>query len=86
MIGRRKRRDQISSIAHMFKVSKQILDDLREPPLRIGNVVMLNSGGPRMMIVDFDNLGNVCVSWRESTGATLELVIAGVCVHRVSPL
>jgi uncharacterized protein YodC (DUF2158 family) len=60
--------------------------DSREPPLRIGDVVRLNSGSPRWLIVDMDAAGNVTVAWRDEEGEVQEHVLPEPCVHRVSPL
>jgi hypothetical protein len=57
--------------------------DCREPPLRIGNFVRLNSGGPIMMVVDHDGL-TVVVSWMDGRGSVCEHRFPIVCVHRVS--
>ena len=43
-------------------------------PLQLGNIVSLNSGGPRMMIVDLDGDGGSVVSWWGADGATQENV------------
>lgn len=60
--------------------------DSREPPLRIGDVVRLNSGSPRWLLVDMDGGGNVTVSWRDEKGVVHEHTLPELCVHRVSPL
>jgi hypothetical protein len=51
--------------------------DSREPPLRIGDRVQLNSGGPISLIVELDTEA-VTVAWN---GA--EAVFPRACVHRV---
>ena len=51
--------------------------DSREPPLRIGDRVQLNSGGPVSLVVDLD-AETVTLSW---IGA--EAVFPRACVHRV---
>ena len=50
--------------------------DSREPPLRIGDRVQLNSGGLTTLVVDFD-ADNVTVAWNEA-----EAVFPRPCVHR----
>ena len=55
-------------------------------PLQLGDIVSLNSGGPRMMIVDLDGDGGSAVSWWGADGATQEMSIPLACLHRVSPL
>jgi uncharacterized protein YodC (DUF2158 family) len=57
--------------------------DTREPPLWLGNLVRLNSGGPVMLVVDVDDQAAVC-AWRNSGGKTLEHSFPVACVHRVS--
>jgi len=51
--------------------------DLREPDLRIGDRVRLNSGGPISLVVDLD-AETVTVAWN---GA--EAIFPRPCVHRV---
>ena len=60
--------------------------DAREPPLRIGDIVRLNSGSPRWLIVDLDGQGNVTVSWRADDGEIQEHTLPELCVHRTSLL
>jgi uncharacterized protein YodC (DUF2158 family) len=54
-----------------------------EPPLRLGNVVRLNSGGPPMLVVDVE-CNAVIVAWRDGAGATFERRYPTDCVHRAS--
>ena len=51
--------------------------DVREPALRVGDRVQLNSGGPPSLVVDLDP-ETVTVAWN---GA--EVVFPRPCVHRV---
>lgn len=51
--------------------------DSREPPLRIGDRVQLNSGGPISVVVDLDAEA-VTIAWRQG-----EAVFPRPCVHRV---
>ncbi len=51
--------------------------DPREPALRIGDRVQLNSGGPSSLVVDHD-AETVTIAWK---GA--EAVFPRSCVHRV---
>lgn len=51
--------------------------DYREPALRIGDRVRLNSGGPISLVVDLD-VETVTASWNEA-----EAVFPRSCVHRV---
>ncbi len=55
-----------------------------EAPLRIGDVVSLNSGSPVFMIVDLYGSGDAVVSWRSADGGVHERLIPLVCIHRVS--
>jgi uncharacterized protein YodC (DUF2158 family) len=56
--------------------------DWREPPLRIGDVVRLNSGGPACLVVDVGE--RIVLSWHDAEGATQEAVLPAACVHRVA--
>jgi uncharacterized protein YodC (DUF2158 family) len=56
-----------------------------EVPLRIGDIIALNSGGPRMMVVDHDN-SQVVAAWVGDDGSALEGTFQRVTVHRVTPL
>jgi hypothetical protein len=51
--------------------------DSREPPLRIGDRVQLNSGAPVSLVVDLDT-ETVTVAWNEG-----EAAFPRSCVHRV---
>ncbi|MDP1630200.1 MAG: DUF2158 domain-containing protein [Caulobacter sp.] len=55
--------------------------DAREPALRIGDVVQLNSGGPAMLVVDFED-DSVVAAWRTANGVE-EVEFPKPCVHRV---
>jgi uncharacterized protein YodC (DUF2158 family) len=55
--------------------------DSREPALMIGNFVRLNSGGPRMMVVDISECG-VIASWNVQE-KNREQAFPRVCVHRI---
>jgi uncharacterized protein YodC (DUF2158 family) len=61
---------------------EQFQDD-REPPLHIGDVVQLNSGGPRLLIVDSPDDKTLTISWRDSEGSILEDTLPRGCVHRI---
>jgi uncharacterized protein YodC (DUF2158 family) len=65
--------------------SGEAYQDSREPGLTIGDIVMLNSGGPRMMIVDILDDGRVVAAWRDGD-AVVEHSFPRLGVHRVSPL
>jgi uncharacterized protein YodC (DUF2158 family) len=56
------------------------------PALRIGNIVVLNSGGPRMMVVDIGEGSRVTVSWQTPAGETREMEIPTACLYRCSIL
>ena len=57
-----------------------------EPVLRMGDIVRLNSGGPRMMVIDVDEDGAITAAWRDSNQQCHEVSFPRMCVHRVSPL
>lgn len=52
-----------------------------EPPLAIGNVVALNSGGPHSVVVDLDG-ASVTVAWRDGDDCH-EMTAPAACFHRV---
>ena len=56
-----------------------------EPRLRIGDVVALNSGGPRMLVVDVTGDG-VTAAWYDSEGIVQENSLPIQCFHRLSVL
>lgn len=62
--------------------SEQFRDD-REPPLRLGDVVQLNSGGPQSLIVDLVDCNTVVISWIDRQGHPCEAIFPSACVHRV---
>lgn len=62
--------------------SEEFQDD-REPPLRLGDVVRLNSGGPVCLLVDLPDCNTVVVSWQESSGLVHEEQLPHACFHRV---
>jgi len=57
-----------------------------EPPFAIGNIVMLNSGGPKMMIVENHDADRVTAAWLDETGQPYESSFPRVALHRVSPI
>ena len=57
-----------------------------EPAFKLGDIVSLNSGGPRAMIVDLDSVGCVTVSWCNEAGKVMEELFPIPCLYRVSPL
>lgn len=59
--------------------------DSREPAMRIGDFVKLNSGGPVMMVVDRPDERVALVAWKDRAAQVHERSFAVPCVHRVSP-
>jgi hypothetical protein len=57
--------------------------DPREPPLFVGNWVRLNSGSPRLLVVEND-LSTLTVAWRDDSGAAHELTLPPACLHRIA--
>ena len=49
-----------------------------EPCLGIGSIVRLNSGGPRMMLVDLDGKGQITAAWGNA-----EASFPLAAVHRI---
>jgi uncharacterized protein YodC (DUF2158 family) len=62
--------------------SEEFQDD-REPPLSIGNVVRLNSGGPRTLVVDLPDEKSLTISWRDPEGSVQEASLPRDCFHRI---
>lgn len=58
--------------------------DGREPPLRIGDVVTLNSGGPTCLLVDIDG-DAVTIAWRDGPHVE-EATLPEACIHRINDL
>lgn len=56
--------------------------DPREPPLRLGDWVQMNSGGPRSLVVDIEG-DCFTVAWR-TADRIIESVLPRACIHRVS--
>jgi len=55
--------------------------DDREPPLRIGDRVQLNSGGPVALVVDLDGEA-ITVAWTDAAKID-ESVFPRACIHRM---
>lgn len=58
------------------------LSDKREPPLSVGNIVKLNTGGYNMIVVDV-NPDFVTVAWKEKSGKVREADMVKSVLHRV---
>ena len=52
-------------------------------PLIVGDRVMLNSGGPTMLIVDTSELDRVAASWIDADGTMSELDISPDCLSLI---
>ena len=82
--------DFIPLLRRGFKASRlkliapreQFQDD-REPPLRLGDVVRLNSGGPACLVVDLPYPKAAILSWDDKNGENHECALPCDCVHRV---
>ncbi len=57
-----------------------------EPPLRLGDIVSLNSGGPQAMVVDIGKSEGITVAWRGGEGTSQEASFPAACLHRRSPV
>jgi uncharacterized protein YodC (DUF2158 family) len=53
------------------------------PPVEVGDLVRLNSGGPACLVVDADGDATVTISWRDSGGDVFEWGLPRACVHRI---
>lgn len=60
----------------------KIYFDKREPSLKIGNVVRLNTGGYPMLVVDVWS-DRITVAWKEKSGKIKEADMHKTVVHRV---
>lgn len=58
--------------------------DSREPPLFTGNFVRLNSGGPKLLVVDDSHAHHVVVAWRDRDGLVHEQDFPRSSVHRIT--
>ena len=79
-------RAQYDSNAIKLVAARDDFFNPHELPLKIGDFVRLNSGGPKTMIVDLDGSGHAVVSWFNEAGELEEASFPVVCLHRVSPL
>ena len=70
--------DDLSLVA----LASEFQDD-RQPALRIGDIVRLNSGSAAVMVVDFEG-DSVVVAYREKQGQVEEVTLPRPCVHRIS--
>jgi hypothetical protein len=52
-----------------------------EPPVRFGDIVVLNSGSPAGLVVDLLPEAKVVVAW-QINGAIVERRLSTACVHR----
>lgn len=52
---------------------------IRQEPLRLGEAVELNSGGPRCLVVDIEPQDMVTIAWDGG-----EAHVPQICVHRVA--
>ncbi len=64
--------------------SGENFQDARQPSLRLGDLVQLNSGSPTMIVVDIDD--EITTAWRNERGHAVEGSFPLACVHRVSPV
>lgn len=77
-----KRRSRRINPLELIKISDaEAFQDAREPMFCVGSIVMLNSGGPLMLIVDVDDDRFTC-AWR-NRGEIAEAIFPRVCIHRV---
>ncbi|MCH7540338.1 MAG: hypothetical protein IH999_08085 [Proteobacteria bacterium] len=60
--------------------------DSSDSLLRIGDVVMLNSGGPKAVVIDIPDPATVTISWREKNDRVVEYEFPRDCVHRIRVL
>jgi hypothetical protein len=59
-------------------------EQFQNGPLRFGDIVRLNSGGPPSLIVDLPNDDHLTISWRDQeSGAIGEATFPRECLHRV---
>jgi uncharacterized protein YodC (DUF2158 family) len=71
-----------SNRLRLVAAGEEFHDD-REPPLNLGNVVRLNSGGPAGLVVGFPERNTLTLAWRDSAGIAHEANLPRPCVHRI---
>jgi hypothetical protein len=57
--------------------------DEREPPLIVGDYARLNSGSPKLLVVDTAGDDAVTVAWRDSSDEVRERVFPRICLRRL---
>jgi hypothetical protein len=55
-------------------------------PMKIGDIVKLRCGGPKWLVVDFDNKGHCTISRKNTKNQIIESDIPQGCIYRVSGL
>lgn len=55
-------------------------------PFRMGDIVVANSGGPNMLVVDDSDTERVTCAWRQPDGSSSEADWPRPCVHRIDPV
>jgi hypothetical protein len=75
------RRHSFKSDRLQLLASSEEFQSRHEPPLRLGDVVRLNSGGPVCLVVDLPNINDVTVSWRDSRELAVECTLPRPCLH-----
>jgi uncharacterized protein YodC (DUF2158 family) len=81
------RRKMIPANELAMVAASESFRDPREPPLSTGNYVRLNSGGPRLLVVEADtdtDTDSVVVAWRDNGGAVHEQEFPRACLHRLA--
>jgi hypothetical protein len=71
-----------SNRLQLVAAGEEFHDD-REPPLSLGNVARLNSGGPAGLVVGFPERNTLTLAWRDSAGNSHEANLPRPCVHRI---
>jgi hypothetical protein len=68
---------------HLEEGERMMNADEREPPLAVGNYARLNSGSPRLLVVDTAGDDAVTVAWRDDSDEVHERVFPRVCLRRL---
>lgn len=75
-----KRRTFRASDLELVRPASAFVDG-REPPLQIGNLVILNSGGPVGLVVGIEG-DEIVVAWAPGEGDASEFQASRACFHR----
>lgn len=77
-------RQQIFRASDLVRVDpSESFEHLQVPPLSTGDYARLNSGSPRLLVVDADET-TLTVAWRDEGGIVCERTLPRPCLYRLS--